>query len=284
MRLKDCLPYEISCGILPHINNLRELRLRANQPLRINIDGIWYYLTRDGACTKSITDKTLCVDQQQISQVIINACNKSVYSVEKQLTEGYLTLEDGCRIGVCGTVSRDNNGNVVCFSKFNSVCIRVARSVVCSAKVIDDSQLLNNLLIIGKPSAGKTTFLRDLCARASKVYNVVVVDERGELASCQNSGLDNADVLSFGTKSYALNIAVRSLSPDILAVDELVEQDYFAINNAISSGVCLYATLHGDNIECAKKLTNHGVYFDKYIILGQSTAEKPKVFSKNDIL
>ncbi len=257
--------------------------MRADRPIRLNVSGVWYYMTCQGKLSKQCSEQPLIATSNDINKTIILACDKSVYSVERQLTYGYLTLEDGCRIGVCGKASCNEYGQVVCFSQYSSLCIRVAHAVHCSDNVIQDSMLNSNILIVGSPSAGKTTFLRDIASRASKLYNVVVVDERGELGATETENLQDADIITNCNKEYAFSVAIRSLAPDIIAMDELQNSDFAPLNMVMQSGVKVFATLHGSNIGDVSRLSSCGAKFDYYVILDKTQSKLPLLYSKSDV-
>lgn len=282
MKLRDCLPLRIRDKIIQYYNGLREIRLRQNSAIRINVGGVWYYIADSGKLVKQFSKDVLLVTDEEITELVLNACNKSVYAVERQLVEGYLTLEDGCRIGVSGPVSCNSDGNVVCFSSYTSVCIRIAHYVACSG-IVDNQIIDSNILVVGKPSSGKTTFLRDLASRASMLYNVTIVDERGELSGCDRQQLANADVLLFADKSYAFSVAVRSLAPDIVAMDELQPNDFAPLKNLMDSGVKVFATLHGAKLQDIDRLLSCGVKFHYYVILDDKVGNLAKLYSQSEV-
>lgn len=97
---------------------------------------------------------------------------------------------------------------------------------------LKDGESIYNTLLVSKPGAGKTTCLRDCIRSLSngkegwEGMKICVVDERSEIAAChlgipQNDMGIRTDVLSGCGKSEGMMLMLRSMSPQIIAVDEL---------------------------------------------------------------
>src|SRR5690606_8945500 len=91
---------------------------------------------------------------------------------------------------------------------------------------------VENLLIVSPPQCGKTTLIRDLARLASTgtdqtpSFKVGIVDERSEIAGCfhgvpQHDVGPRTDVLDACPKAEGMMMMIRSMSPDILVVDEI---------------------------------------------------------------
>ena len=84
---------------------------------------------------------------------------------------------------------------------------------------------------------------------------VGVVDERSELAGSyqgvpQNDLGMRTDVLDGCPKAEGMEMLIRSMSPAVVAVDELGrEEDFKAVESVIHSGCKVIATAHGNSIE-----------------------------------
>ena len=116
-------------------------------------------------------------------------------------------------------------------------------------------------LIVSPPRGGKTTLLRDIIRQLSNGkekfpgMTVGVVDERSELAGSyqgvpQNDLGMRTDVLDGCPKAEGMEMLIRSMSPAVVAVDELGrEEDFKAVESVIHSGCKVIATAHGNSIE-----------------------------------
>lgn len=204
------------------------------------------------------------VTGRDLEQLLELASRASVHTVADQLRRGYLTVEGGHRVGLCGTpVLRD--GQIHGLGRLSSAAIRVARQVTGAAapverELLDTEGKLCSTLILAPPGAGKTTLLRDLIRMASQgegmvPQRVAVADERGEVAALWNGvpQLDvgeRTDVLEGCPKAQALMILLRAMNPQVLAADEITApEDVAALISAAGCGVKLLATAHGGSRE-----------------------------------
>lgn len=218
---------------------LEELRLRAGRPPTAVLDGKERILP---GCAEAVTSRML-------EEIVSAATNRSCYSAEASLREGYVTLPGGHRVGLCGTAAR-RESRIQSLRELSSVSIRIARQVSCAPP-----ELLRRLdastLILGPPGSGKTTLLRE-CVRSLSDggSRVGLVDERGELAACRLGvpQLDvgaQTDVLTGCGKSEGIYLLLRAMNPQWIAVDEITApEDIRAMEEASYCGVRFLATAH----------------------------------------
>ncbi len=199
----------------------------------------------------------LRTDAELLRDLIDRACGYSIYAVSEQLRKGYLSLPGGHRLGICGTVVKNGSSSVL--KHYSAVDLRLARQIQGAADPAVNLIWSNprSTLIIGAPGLGKTTILRELICQISDRFHsrISVVDERGELAASVDGRPQLrvgklTDVLSGGTKAEGIEMLLRSMRPEWIAVDEITaEEDVSAMLHASYCGVCLLATAHAYSVE-----------------------------------
>ena len=266
------------------INKLYEIRIRLNQPIVFNVANQLLFLSKNGT-TKNITD-AIIASKELVSKIIFIACENSVYAVNNQIREGFITVKNGIRIGISGEVVY-NEGKISTIKNIAYLNIRIPHKIDgCSARIFDYliDKPFKNTLIISSPGLGKTTILRDLIYQIYKNHyaiNSLVLDERYEIAGfCDGQAQYNlgafTDVLSGCKKQYGFENGIRSMSPEIIFTDEIASfDDVKAIEYAVSCGVSIVATTHSKNLnEFLNKPNFKGLIenkvFSRYIVLSKT--------------
>lgn len=184
------------------------------------------------------------VRQEDITWIVNTATRYSPWAAQTTAL-GYLPLEGGHRIGLCGT-ALNRDGTMTGFQSVDSLCIRVARDYPGVSRGAPTEE---SLLILGAPGWGKTTLLRDLARSIAENHTVSVVDERGELFPDGFERGKRMDVLSHCPKVQGIHRVLRSMGPEWIAVDEITAtEDCDALAEAAGCGVKLLATAHASSV------------------------------------
>lgn len=194
-----------------------------------------------------IIDKT--VTEELLNDILKMVTDNSVYAVGEYAKEGYLTYRGGVRIGLAGDYLLDGNGLKV-IKHIRGLVIRIPHEIIGCSSVLTDRYLNRSILIVSRPYAGKTTFLRDLSRRISYIRQTVVIDERHEISGSGVLDIGNSLVLS-GISKYALYEGIiRSLSPETVVTDELFGENEYSVSERIySSGISVVSSIHGSDLD-----------------------------------
>lgn len=260
--------------------NIEEIRVRINRPLEIVTHTNFLILEK-------------MIPNEADGQFVLNQLSGfSRYKFEEELKTGYITTIGGHRVGIVGRAVLEK-GSIKQIQAISSFNIRIASEKKGVAnpiiKHLKKNQRYYNTLIIGPPQSGKTTLLRDLARLIgsgwgqTEARKVGIVDERSEIAASKN-GIPNfdvgvrTDVLDHCPKTEGMMLMIRSMSPEMLIVDEIGSKDDLeAIREAIRSGVNLVCSLHSDSYQSVKKRPHfsdliNGNYFERYVILDKNKA------------
>ncbi len=280
--------YEKACAFLPDrlsisalniarekMGAVEEIRLRVGRPIHLTISGCELPLPQ----TRVISE--------DLEHVLDRVTEFSRYTAEETLRMGFATAQGGFRVGVCGTMI-SAGGRSEGIRDISSLSIRIPREMEDIARpllprLLERGRLMNTL-ILSPPGGGKTTLLRDLVRLVSdgselaESMRVSLVDERGEIAA-MHRGMpqlavgSHTDVLDACPKKLAIPMLLRTMTPQVIALDEISgEADVESLCAAVNCGVVMLATAHASSAcdwECRpllKRLKSCGV-FERAIVI-----------------
>lgn len=266
---------------------LQEIRLRAGKPLVLRYEGEERFLSGRGEILTEAAGAWL-VTPRELRETMEFVGKYSLYAYEEELRQGFLTLPGGHRVGIAGKTFLEGD-RVRGIRPVSCINLRISHQITGCADVVlpylRDGMGVHNSLLISPPRCGKTTLLRDLVRQISngtdtvRGHTVGVVDERSEICGCCQGvpSLDvgiRTDVLDGCPKAEGMMLLIRSMAPEVLAVDEVGgERDIEALETALFCGCRILATVHGNSLEDIRskplfeRLLRERI-FERFVILG----------------
>ena len=219
---------------------VREIRVRRGGRCALNLKG--EYIPISGRISADDADG-----------ILMRLCGGSLYAYRDNISAGFIPLGSGIRVGVCG-MARYEGAELARVSETSGFVFRIPGHECAFEKelfAIWDGGVGRGLLIYSSPGVGKTTALRALAAHLGSgrfPRRVVVVDERCEFI---DSDYKDAlvDILQGYKKRQGIEIAARTLSPEVIIVDEVGGDDAAALLGVIRCGVPVIATAHAGDFE-----------------------------------
>ena len=247
-------------------DKITEIRIRRDKPLTIVIRNTSYFIDHNGDLYDYIYSGCVNVDSSAFDELFYKLCDYSLYSSMENLKNGYIILSNGARIGIASTAVF-NDGSIQSVKDITSLNIRIPREVEGCADSVLNFLYMNSfpsIIVTGPPNSGKTTLLRDLARQLSNGFGnhfrkVCVIDERNEIAGkCKESfsmnlGV-NTDVLTGFSKAKGIEIATRTLSPEMIVCDEIstlseLESIKFGFSAGVSFALSVHASSKSDLVE-----------------------------------
>ena len=259
---------------------LQEIKLRVEKPLLLVYRG-------EEIIPGNQRGKPYIVTREDIREMLEYISNYSLYAYEQEMKQVYITIEGGHRVGMTGQAIIEN-GKVKNLRYISSINLRMSHEILgCADPIfpfITYNKKLYHTLIVSPPRCGKTTLLRDMIRQISNGngwingMSVGVVDERSELGGCymgvaQTQLGIRTDVLDCCPKAEGMIMLIRSMGPEVIAVDEIgTAEDVHAIEYAMHCGCKMLATVHADSMEELRKkpLFDQMVAekrFERYVLL-----------------
>ncbi len=296
-KILSTFPTNIRCLVasLPGAiqGEIEEIRFRQGRPLALGLSSEEVFLTAEGKLIQS-AGGAYWVTSKDMERLIQSISGSSLYALEEELRNGFITLPGGHRAGITGKAVLEG-GRVRTLKYLSGCSIRVCREVTGAALgvlpyIIDKNCCgIYHTLLVSPPRCGKTTMLRDIVRQISNGVperglvgqTVGLVDERSEIAGCYRGipQLDvgmRTDVLDGCPKAEGMMMLLRSMSPRVIAADEIGRrEDVDALEEVLNAGVKILITAHGSTItELAERpvlsrLLRHKM-IERFVILGRS--------------
>lgn len=262
MEIYNYLDKKICCYIQNHPQNksITEIRLKSDNDICLTVNG------------HNETIENSKISSDYLEEIFYNMCQQSQNVYEDEISEGYITLKDGHRIGIGGEYYYNKNTCKNVLKQLNALNIRISRDILHFEgqeklfKLIPES-----MLIVGPPHSGKTSLLKLYASFLAEKYRVTICDERKEI----NNNFLNCNYISGIRKAVAINMATRALNPQFIVCDEIGSlQEAEEILSSVNTGVKFICSAHGNDINSVykrpsiNKLLNENI-FHRIVVLEQ---------------
>lgn len=189
------------------------------------------------------------VSQAELGDIYDKLLSGSLYAHTGDLKTGFISIFSGIRVGICASLC--DSGDLP--SEIHGLVFRIP---VSASEATDDlyaawRERRGGLLIYSLPGDGKTSALRGLVGKLGKEsgLRVAVIDERREFIPDDYTDT-TVDILSGYSKERGLEIALRTLSPEVIVIDEIGSLDEAeALLRVGRGGVPIIASSHAGSFE-----------------------------------
>lgn len=249
---------------------VEEIRLRGERPLCVSMRNRDYYIDGRGM-PLSHPAGAYQVKKEDIEKAFHLLTDYSVYALEEEIRNGFITIKGGHRVGLSGRVVL-NGSSIRTMKEISGLNIRISKQKLGVSDpimkyLVQGTRQVYHALIVSPPQCGKTTLLRDIIRNVSngmeslnfQGLKVGVVDERSEICGTyqgipQNDVGIRTDVLDACPKADGIMMLIRSMSPQVIATDEVGKrEDVNAVEEALHAGIKLLTTVHGSSLEEIRK-------------------------------
>ena len=92
-----------------NIELIQEIRIRAERPIVIVNDTHCFFLTTNSKLSSIYTSNCVTASSFEITEIVNKMCDYSMHSHYEDISQGYITLKNGARVGLTGTAVFDKN-------------------------------------------------------------------------------------------------------------------------------------------------------------------------------
>ena len=195
--------------------------------------------------------------REEADSLLARLCEGALYAYRDSISNGYLTLFGGIRVGVGGFAKYEHR-SFVGVSDVRSLIFRIPGhecAFIDELEEIYRERSVTGMLIYSPPGVGKTTALRALAKRLGSgalSRRVAVIDERCEF-DVEDYRSAEVDLLKGYKRKRGIEIATRTLSAETVILDELGADDVGSILDVMRFGVPFIASAHAG---CAEEILN----------------------------
>jgi stage III sporulation protein AA len=282
---KPSLPLETALSYLPgglrayiedFIESLRSPRESVNE-IRLRCPG-GSSLVLGGK--NILFDRAL--DREEMRDVFKRICGGAVFAHREDVCRGFVALDGGIRVGVCGFAKYDG-GQIVGVGDISALVFRIPTGRCSFAKELFKvwKTTGGGMLICSGAGEGKTTAIRSLAGligSGDDARRVVVADERCEFLPSDYERM-HVDILRGYKRALGVDIAIRTMSAEVIIVDEISSyEDARAMLASLGAGSSVIATVHARSLDDAmrrayvKELIEGGLFESACIIKRRSGA------------
>lgn len=286
MQAIACLPEERAAALSRAAaqERIEELRLRCGEAPSVRI----------GGAERPLSLAPVTADE--LRETVSRAARYSVHSYAESMRQGFLPLEGGHRLGLCGTAVAEN-GSVTGVRRISSLNLRVARQIDALddilAPYIGEGTPFS-LLVLAPPAAAR----RRSCASGCGSFRTPGTPQPLRTSAARSQALPRAcqqfrigrctDILEGCTKKQAALMLLKTMSPALVAMDEITSpEDIEAVALCAHCGTAVLAAAHAAGLNdlrrrpLYRRLLSLGV-FERVLTIEQKDGKRSYRMEKTE--